>query len=86
MKRAIEFEGTVTIRSRVVVDATEEEIDAICNYYMADSFDEILEYIETGTNAKILSAEEDYFVDTPEDFEYFDDYWRDQEEQYFGDD
>ena len=86
MKRAIEFEGTVTIRSRVVVDATEEEIDAICNYYMADSFDEILEYIETGTNAKILSAEEDYFVDTPEDLEYFDDYWRDQEEQYFGDD
>ena len=83
MKRAIEFKETVEIRHRVVVDASKDEIDAICDH-AADSFGEILEYINEETNANILNAEENCFTEETGDFEYYDDYWTGQEEKRFG--
>ena len=84
MKRAIEFKEMVEVRHRVVVDASEDEISAICDQ-MADSFDEILEYINEETNAKILEAEENYSTDEWGELECVDDYWTDWEKKRFGD-
>ena len=84
MKRTIEFKEMVEVRHRVVVDASEDEISAICDQ-MVDSFDEILEYINEETNAKILEAEENCSSEEWGELEYYDDYWTDQEKKRFGD-
>ncbi len=85
MKRAIEFEETVKITHRVVVDAnSEDELDQICSL-TGDSFDDILIKIAQNTQAKILESSEEYSSNTDGWVEYCDDYWTEEDHEKFPD-
>lgn len=83
MKRAIEFEEVIKVRHQVVVEvSSEEELDTVCGL-TGDSFDDILLQIENDTDAEVLESNEEYFTDSEDELEYYNDYWTDTEKARF---
>jgi len=84
MKRAIEFEQTVSFKHRVVVDCDEDAVEQICNL-SGDSFGDIMYEIDLMEDVKVLECSENFSEDTDDDVGYYDDYWTKDEIKQYGD-
>lgn len=59
-----------------------EELNTVCSL-TGNSFDDILWQIENDTDAEVLDGTEEYFSESEDELEYYDDYWTDTEAERF---
>ena len=84
MKRAIEFEQTVSFKHRVVIECeSDQQVNKICEL-SEERFDDILLKIGEMDSVKVLEASENFSEDENGNVEYHDDYWTADEAKAYG--